>query len=307
MRETNSLVEEFMLLANVTVAEKIYAAYPQTAVLRRHQPPPRTNFEALQDVLKRRLGFDLAIDSSGALAASLDKCVDAREPALNTLVRIMATRCMLSAEYFCSGSVPRDTFGHYGLACGMYTHFTSPIRRYADVLAHRQLAAAIGHPGSTLHTSLADKAHVDGVLDVVNKRHRGGQMAGRASVEFFVGLSIAKRNEADREKHGKKGVDSDKDDFRLREDAFVIRVFRNGVSVFVHKYGLEGLITFPSKAGDAVACDLDAENYTVSIPAALSGLAKDVKLGVFDRCTVAIGVEKDRATQRKRVRMELVL
>lgn len=58
---------------------------------------------------------------------------DPTEPAFNTLVRIMATRCMLSAEYFCSGSVSRDTFGHYGLASPIYTHFTSPIRRYAGL------------------------------------------------------------------------------------------------------------------------------------------------------------------------------
>lgn len=152
LRETNSLVEEFMLLANISVARKIQETFPQTAVLRRHLPPPKANFEKLQDILLKRKGIRLDVSSSGALADSLDKCVvcfrivlhplcdelrgffflkDTKEPAFNTLVRIMATRCMLSAEYFCSGSVPRDTFGHYGLATPIYTHFTSPIRRYA--------------------------------------------------------------------------------------------------------------------------------------------------------------------------------
>ena len=51
-------------------------------------------------------------------------------PAFNTLVQIMATRCILSAEYFCSGSVARDMFGHYRLASPIYTPFTSPIRQY---------------------------------------------------------------------------------------------------------------------------------------------------------------------------------
>lgn len=144
---------------------------------------------------------------------------------------------MLSAEYFCSGSVARDTFGHYGLASSIYTHFTSPIRRYAgksslliaakksnfscvDVLAHRQLSAAINY--SPLHATLHSKGHVERVLEVVNRRHRMAQMASRASVEFYVGLALKARGE--------------KQQGKVREEAFVIRTFRNGLGVFVSKY-----------------------------------------------------------------------
>lgn len=124
MLETNSLVEEFMLLANISVAKKIQEAYPQTAVLRRHLPPPQTNFETLKDILMKRKGMSLDVSSSKALAQSLDACVDPAHPEFNTLIRIMATRCMLAAEYFSAGSVSKDTFGHYGLATPIYTHFT---------------------------------------------------------------------------------------------------------------------------------------------------------------------------------------
>lgn len=292
MRETNSLVEEFMLLANVSVAERIYEIFPMTAVLRRHLPPPRTNFETLQDILLKRKGLILDVSSSGALADSLDKCVDpsGEDKTFNTLVRIMATRCMLSAEYFCAGSVARDTFGHYGLAAGMYTHFTSPIRRYADVLAHRQLAAAINY--EPLHPSLHSKDYVDDILKVVNKRHRSAQQAGRASVEFYVGLSIAERN-ALLEEDGKEGG-------MMRASAYVIRVFRNGLAVFVNQFGLEGLITFKEEV------EFDQENYEVNIRKEVSGLGGDLKLGIFDMCEVEIGVVKDEMTKRGKVSMRLV-
>lgn len=143
--DTNSLVEEFMLFANVSVAAKIYDAFPQTAILRRHGAPPKTNFDELANQLRTKRGFELRTDSSKALADSLDECVDPKDPFFNTLVRIMATRCMMSAEYFCSGTQAYPEFRHYGLASEIYTHFTSPIRRYADLLAHRQLAASIGY------------------------------------------------------------------------------------------------------------------------------------------------------------------
>ena len=142
-------------------------------------------------------------------------------PAFNTLVRIMATRCMLSAEYFCSGSIARDAFGHYGLASPIYTHFTSPIRRYADVLVHRQLAAAVS--GTPLHAGLQTKSFVEKTLEVVNKRHRSAQQAARASIEFYVALAIQRREEIGLKTNGEK----------VQAEAFVIRAFRNGLAVFV--------------------------------------------------------------------------
>ena len=141
-------------------------------------------------------------------------------PAFNTLVRIMATRCMLSAEYFCSGSVGRDTFGHYGLASPIYTHFTSPIRRYADLEAHRQLAAAIEY--EPLDSSLQSKHKIEGVCKNINVRHRNAQMAGRASVEYYVGQALKGRV--------------------MDEDGFVMRIFSNGFVVFVPRFGIEGTI-----------------------------------------------------------------
>ncbi|WVQ84127.1 hypothetical protein IAT38_006274 [Cryptococcus sp. DSM 104549] len=285
LRETNSLVEEFMLLANISVAAKIQETFPATAVLRRHSPPPKTNFEVLQDILMKRKGMTLDVSSSKALADSLDGCVIAQEPEFNTLVRIMATRCMLSAEYFCSGSVSKETYGHYGLASPIYTHFTSPIRRYADVLAHRQLSAAINY--TPLHPSLQSKAHVERTLKVVNRRHRLAQMAGRASVEFYVGLALKGR-----------GASSKLGGGRSREEAFVIRTFKNGLAVFVSKLGLEGLITFTKDTHN-----YDAENYTISIP---TPDGKEVQVSVFDKITVDVSIEKDKNTQRGKVKMVMV-
>lgn len=54
------------------------------------------------------------------------------------------TRCMMPAQYLCSGEHAQEEWHHYGLAAPIYTHFTSPIRRYADVCVHRLLGAAIG-------------------------------------------------------------------------------------------------------------------------------------------------------------------
>lgn len=192
----------------------------------------------------------------------------------------MATRCMLSAEYFCSGSVSKETFSHYGLAAPIYTHFTSPIRRYADILAHRQLSAAINH--QPLHNSLHNKSYVESIMDNINKRHRLGQQAGRASVEFYVALAIKARNER------QGGI--------VREKAHVIRTFRNGLAVFIPTLGLEGLITFKKPI------EFISEDFKIIVQ---DSLLIQHTISVFDVVDVEIFVENDKNTQRSKLKMVL--
>ena len=100
------------------------------------------------------------------------------------MLRILTTRCMMQAVYFCSGTVEYPDFMHYGLATPIYTHFTSPIRRYADVMVHRFLAACIGK--DTTYPELLDKKIMDQVCQNINYRHRMAQHAGRASVALHT-------------------------------------------------------------------------------------------------------------------------
>ena len=103
-KEANSMVEEFMLLANISVAREITRAFPQFAMLRRHPPPTPGAFAGLQKNLQQH-GMVLDDSNSLKLTASLDRCVKPEEPYFNKLARILCTRCMQQArcsQYFSS-------------------------------------------------------------------------------------------------------------------------------------------------------------------------------------------------------------
>ncbi|KAI9221724.1 hypothetical protein BC828DRAFT_380287 [Blastocladiella britannica] len=274
LKETNALVEEFMLLANVSVAEKIFATFPNSAMLRCHPTPPAESFGSLLQALAR-FGLDLNVSSSKALSESLDLAVSPTDPYFNQLVRIMTTRCMMQAQYFCSGMLPREQFRHYGLAMPIYTHFTSPIRRYADVTVHRLLAASIAQ--GTLHygEELTDKDALDRLADNLNFRNRMAQQAGRSSVELFTHVYFK----------GKV----------LFEPAYVTRVHRNGISTLIPKYGVEANISL-----DPAVWKYDAgENAQTSADGGLMRL--------FDGCTVRIEVvEVNKGSGSQKVEMTLV-
>uniref|UniRef100_M8APN9 Exosome complex exonuclease RRP44 n=1 Tax=Aegilops tauschii TaxID=37682 RepID=M8APN9_AEGTA len=182
IREANQMIEEFMLAANVSVAEKILQHYPLCSLLRRHPSPTKEMLEPLLRTASS-VGLNLDVSSSKALAESLDNA-KRDDPYFNKLIRILATRCMTQAVYFCSGDLSLSEYYHYGLASPLYTHFTSPIRRYADVVVHRLLAAALDI--AKLPPVFQDGPQLTGIADNLNYRHRNAQMASRASVELHT-------------------------------------------------------------------------------------------------------------------------
>ncbi|DBA78387.1 TPA: hypothetical protein ACH3X2_007892 [Trebouxia sp. C0005] len=143
-REANQLVEEFMLLANMSVANIVADAFPECAMLRRHPPPDERKIGDLVQMAED-LGLSLDVSTAGSIAQSLqalrEGCAD---KAVMEVVTLLATKPMKNAEYFSTGDFEDATkWRHYALAVSHYTHFTSPIRRYPDVLVHRLLAAAL--------------------------------------------------------------------------------------------------------------------------------------------------------------------
>ncbi|ORX50906.1 RNB-domain-containing protein [Hesseltinella vesiculosa] len=138
-KEANRLVEEFMLLANGSVAKKIQDAFPNEAFLRRHEPPIPRRLNRFAEVAKS-LGYPMDVESAAGVQASMAALDDAD---VKEALMVLAIRPMKRAKYFCGGMQTEENHLHYALNMPLYTHFTSPIRRYADILVHRQLTAAL--------------------------------------------------------------------------------------------------------------------------------------------------------------------
>ena len=135
-KESNKLIEEFMLLANRKVAEwcgKDKSKNPRTYVYRIHDEPSQERLETLVQIAGT-LDHKVKLGPRKVLTESLNKLLtDIKGTGEENMLSTLTIRCMAKAEY------STENIGHYGLGFQDYAHFTSPIRRYPDVLAHRLL------------------------------------------------------------------------------------------------------------------------------------------------------------------------
>ncbi|EDP96818.1 ribonuclease R [Kordia algicida OT-1] len=133
-KDANKLIEEFMLLANRKVAAYIGKQEPKkTFVYRIHDEPDIDKLANLQTIISR-FGYSLNLKSRKSTTSSLNQLLaDVKGKGEQNMVDTLAIRSMSKAKY------TTDNIGHYGLAFDYYSHFTSPIRRYPDVMVHRLL------------------------------------------------------------------------------------------------------------------------------------------------------------------------
>ena len=211
-RDANKLIEEFMLLANMAIAHHIYVAYPETALLRRH---PKPHEKQLEDVIEicRSFGINFNGTSSKTIQDSLSQ-FPLSSPEREVLVNL-TMRPMKNAEYFCTGSVEEDQYGHYALRVPLYTHFTSPIRRYADVVVHRLLAASLGIDEPLNQ----DPDGIDMIAGQCNDRKLAAKRASELSNELFFGIFVRESGP-------------------LEEDGMVLNVMDQSLDILVPQLGV---------------------------------------------------------------------
>ena len=176
-KDANKLIEEFMLLANRTVAEDIgrvkKGKKAKTLPYRIHDNPDPLKLETLREFVTK-FGYKLKTEGTkGEVARSLNQLMDkSSESANQKLIQTIALRAMMKAKY----SV--HNIGHFGLAFEYYTHFTSPIRRYPDTMVHRLLThyAQGGRSGN--------KDHYEELCEHCSEMELVAQNAERDSIKY---------------------------------------------------------------------------------------------------------------------------
>ena len=176
-KDANKLIEEFMLLANRKVAEFIGfskgKATNKTFIYRVHDEPDIEKLAALQNIISK-FGYKINTESKETISESLNQLLsDVNGKAESNMIETLTIRTMSKAVY------TTQNIGHYGLAFNYYSHFTSPIRRYPDVMTHRLLQHYLDGGDSPKALSYEEKCKHS------SKREELASKAERSSIKYM--------------------------------------------------------------------------------------------------------------------------
>ncbi|KZS97962.1 RNB-domain-containing protein [Sistotremastrum niveocremeum HHB9708] len=184
--EAHYLIEEFMLLTNVVVAQHVAVSLPEQALLRRHEDPLERRVNAFA-ARAERLGYPMDTSSAGSIMKSLEAIPDQNA---RQIVELLFQRAVQRAKYFCAGMLDIAKYQHYALNAPLYTHFTSPIRRYADLIVHRQLESIL--LGSSAEPKFSmDRDTVAKIAQQCNIKKDSAKLAQEQSAHLYLCHLIA--------------------------------------------------------------------------------------------------------------------
>jgi len=233
--DAHRLIEEFMVLANVAAAETL-AAKKQALLYRVHEAPSPEKLEALREVAQAS-GLTLAKGQVLKTSHLNRLLAQAEGTDHDELINISTLRSMTQAYY------DPDNLGHFGLALRAYAHFTSPIRRYADLVVHRALIAAHGWGDDGLTESEIQRLPETAIQ--ISMTERRSMAAERDTTDRYLASFLSERVGA--ELSGR-----------------IAGIARFGVFVKLDETGADGLVPIRSLGREYFRHDADAQTLTGS-------------------------------------------